>query len=124
MIVAGFGCRKGCSSTAILAVARLAAERAGIDMASITLFCAPAFKQAETGLAMAAATLGLPLVLIPDATMAAVQTRVLTRSDKVSLLTGFGSVAEAAALAGAGDGSRLVAPRIAADGATCALAMS
>ncbi len=124
MIVAGFGCRKGCSAAAILAVARLAAERAGIDLTAITLLCAPAFKQAETGLGLAAAELGLPLVLIPDAQMAAVQERVSTHSEKVALLTGFGSIAEAAALAGAGDTARLITPRVSLEGATCAIARS
>ena len=47
---------------------------------------------------------------------------LLTRSERVIALTGLGSVAETAALAGRGRRSRLVRARIASAHATCALA--
>ncbi|HTI02212.1 MAG TPA: cobalamin biosynthesis protein, partial [Acidisoma sp.] len=51
------------------------------------------------------------------------QGRCLTRSARAQREVGLASVAEAAALAGAGPGGRLVLARIAADGVTCALAL-
>ena len=48
---------------------------------------------------------------------------IVTRSARIEHLRGVGSLAEAAALAGAGDMSRLALPRIASRGATCALAV-
>jgi cobalt-precorrin 5A hydrolase len=61
---------------------------------------------------------------MPEAALKAAEPRALTRSERVVALTGLGSVAEAAALAGAGPVSRLVQPRIASANATCAIAVS
>ena len=47
---------------------------------------------------------------------------VLTHSARVEEIFGVGSVAEAAALAGAGAGSILLAPRVATTRLTCAIA--
>ena len=47
---------------------------------------------------------------------------MVTRSARIEALRGVGSLAEAAALAAAGPQGRLVLPRIASAGATCALA--
>ena len=48
--------------------------------------------------------------------------RVQTFSSRAQALLGVASVAEAAALAGAGAGAQLSVARLAADGATCAIA--
>ena len=79
-------------------------------------------KQGEAGLIEAAVTLALPLVFLPHAALAAVETAVQTRSERVVALFGTPSVAEAAALAGAGPGARLLVPRLASASATCAVA--
>ena len=47
-----------------------------------------------------------------------------TRSERVLAITGVPSVAEAAALAAAGPGARLLVPRVAVGPATCALAIA
>ncbi|WP_331308768.1 cobalamin biosynthesis protein [Methylobacterium oryzae] len=60
---------------------------------------------------------------IAAAALEARDAEIVTRSARVERLRGVGSVAEAAALAGAGSGSRLALPRIASGGATCALAV-
>ena len=122
MIAAGLGCRRGASAEEIIAVVHLALSEAGLSADALSGLFAPAFKQAETGLAEAAAALNLPLVLIPDALMQAAQARTVTQSDRVVALVGYGSVAEAAALCGAGPNARLVLPRLAKGGVTCALA--
>jgi cobalt-precorrin 5A hydrolase len=66
--------------------------------------------------------LNLPILWIERAALKGEQGRCLTRSARAEAEVGLSCVAEAAALAGAGPGSRLVLPRIAGGGVTCALA--
>ena len=84
----------------------------------------PVLEDAEKELEEAATSLGVPLVLIPQAALEAAEPRVLTRSERVVALTGLGSVAETAALAGAGPQSTLKRARIASANATCAIAVN
>jgi cobalt-precorrin 5A hydrolase len=124
IVAAGLGCRKDCSASEITGLVRLALDHAGLSQNELSGLFAPAFKQSEAGLALAAAELGVPLILMPEAALKAAEPRALTRSERVVALTGLGSVAETAALAGAGPVSRLVQPRIASANATCAIAVS
>lgn len=124
IVAAGLGCRKGCSPDEILDLVRLAMERVDLPMTMLSGLFTPAFKHAESGIAEAARSLGLPLVLIPEPMMRLAEDRVLTRSERVIALTGLASIAETAALAGAGPDSRLIQPRIASRSATCAIARS
>jgi cobalt-precorrin 5A hydrolase len=80
-------------------------------------------KRGEPGLIAAAEALGFELVFLSRAALAAVAPRLLTRSPAAQRRFGLDSVAEAAALAGAGPKATLLAPRLAADGATCAIAV-
>ncbi|PWB94962.1 cobalamin biosynthesis protein [Methylosinus sporium] len=89
--------------------------------AEIALFTIES-KHGESGLEEAARLLNLPLVFLPLDTLLARKDELLTRSLRVEALTGVGSVAEAAALVGAGAGSRLFGPRLASAGVTCAIA--
>ncbi|WP_244613423.1 cobalamin biosynthesis protein [Methylosinus sp. Ce-a6] len=79
-------------------------------------------KRGEEGFHEAARLLNMPLVLLPLAALLAREDELLTRSPRVAALTGVGSVAEAAALVGAGPGSLLLGPRITSAHATCAIA--
>lgn len=117
--IAGLGCRAGASATDIIAVLHEAEARA--DRRAIAL-AIPAFKLREPGLNEAAALLGLPLILIDDTALAAVQWLCVTHSATVAAHTGHASIAEAAALAACGPGATLRLPRIAHPTATCALA--
>ncbi|HEY0205592.1 MAG TPA: cobalamin biosynthesis protein [Acetobacteraceae bacterium] len=117
MIVAGVGCRRGCSAGDLVAAVRLAERRAGMAAA---VLAAPRFKSHEAGLHEAAAALGLPLLLVEAAAMQAAQPHCPTRSAAALGATGLASVAEGAALAGSG--GELLLPRVAVGGATCALA--
>ncbi len=81
-------------------------------------------KGGEPGIAAAATSLGVPLVLVPRADLEAAGARTATRSERVVALMGVPSVAEAAALAAGGPAARLLAPRTAIGPATCALAQS
>lgn len=124
ILAAGLGCRKDCPGREIADLVRLALEEAGLQAGELSGLFAPAFKQGEAGLADAASELGVPLILMPETAMKEAEPRALTRSERVVALTGLGSVAETAALAGAGPHSRLVRARIASAHATCALAVS
>lgn len=87
----------------------------------IALFTIDA-KRDEAGLREAARLLELPLVFLPLQALLARRDELLTHSPRVEALTGVGSVAEAAALVGAGPGSLLLGPRLASARATCAIA--
>jgi cobalt-precorrin 5A hydrolase len=117
VLIAGIGCRRGCPAAEIVAlVARAAAGR------RIAALATPDFKAAEPGVLEAARLLGVALVPVAETALAAAQARCVTRSAAAARATGIASVAEGSALAAAGAGGRLVLPRIAAAGATCALA--
>jgi cobalt-precorrin 5A hydrolase len=122
MIVAGIGCRKGASASEIGAAIASALKQAGLERAAIAKIATSTAKGAEPGLAAAASTLGVPLVLVSQADLEAAGARTKTHSKRVMTLTGVPSVAEAAALAAAGPSARLLTPRIAVGPATCALA--
>jgi cobalt-precorrin 5A hydrolase len=115
MIVAGFGFRSGVTLAALReALARAGGPRGVTHLATLT---------AKAGeLEPLAQALAVPLLrLEPEA----LQGRpTLSRSDRVEALFGTGSVAEAAALAAAGQGARLRGPRaVSSDGtATAAIA--
>lgn len=86
----------------------------------VSALAAPADKVA--GLAGLADARGLPVIAVPPEALRAART--LTRSAASLAARGTGSVAEAAALAAAGPGARLLGPRAVAPDrmATCALA--
>lgn len=115
MRVAGLGFRKAAVADSL----RDALGRAGpgVDMLATAAekVDAPAFRAL-------AADLGLPVLGIPTDRLA--QEATLTRSARVAARFGTGSLAEAAALAAAGPGARLLGPRVvSADGmATAAIA--
>jgi cobalt-precorrin 5A hydrolase len=81
-------------------------------------------KRDERGMAAAATALRLPLVFLSQSALAAAAARCKTRSARVEAMFGLPSLAEAAAIAGAGPGSRLVLERISGWSATCAIASS
>ena len=122
----GLGCRKGVSGAAIASLARdglemLAQMGVATQGGSVALFTIIA-KRDEPGLQEAAGLLDMPLHFLSPAAMKAVAGRVQTSSPRVLALFGVPSVAETAALAGAGPFAEIILPRITRDGATCAIA--
>lgn len=116
MIVAGFGFRAGADLSALQAA--LSGAQAGHP--AVNALAAPHDKTVLP--ARLAAQLGLPLIAIPPEALQAVRTE--TRSAASLRARGTGSVAEAAALAAAGPGARLIARRFISPDrmATCAIA--
>jgi cobalt-precorrin 5A hydrolase len=122
MIIAGVGCRKGAAAAEIEAAIAAALTDSGLGATSLDLIATAQAKEAEPGIAAAAAALGVRLVVVEDADLALADARTVTRSEPVRRHTGVSSVAEAAALAAGGPSARLLAARIVVGPATCALA--
>lgn len=129
MLAIGVGCRSGVTADMIVTLVRRALDRAASLMPEglptrglrAAMFTAVE-KQGEAGLREAATLLAMPLVFLPKPALAAFSDAAETRSERVVQLFGVPSLAETAALAGAGTGSHLLVARIAADGVTCAVA--
>ena len=121
VVAIGIGCKKGCSSEAIVALVERAIAAAACAGMEARLFTHEA-KQDEAGLANAAQALGLPLVFLEAEVLRQASLRAATNSPRVMELFGLPSIAEAAALAGAGPTSYLLVARISDGGASCAIA--
>jgi cobalt-precorrin 5A hydrolase len=120
----GVGARRGVNALELVTLVRECVERFAPERErekDWRLFTIDT-KQDEAGLHEAARLLRAEIVFLPLEALLARKDDVLTRSLRVEALTGVGSVAEAAALAGAGPGSRLLGPRIATRTLTCAIA--
>lgn len=117
MRIAGFGFRTNATVDSL----RDALYAAG-GSAGVAALATAAAKADAAPLRALAAEFGLPVQAIPPEELASVPT--LTASVRVTERYGVGSVAEAAALAAAGPGARLLAPRaVSRDGmATAAIA--
>ncbi len=122
MIVAGVGSRRGVSQQDVCAAIDAALARAGLPRARLEAIATPAIKGGEAGIAEAAATLGLPLILVPQSRLEAMAGQAQTHSERVVALLRVPSAAETAALAAAGTSARLLGPRLALGAVTCALA--
>jgi cobalt-precorrin 5A hydrolase len=115
VIVAGFGCRAGAGVASLHD-----ALRAAWPDSPLWALAGPEDRVAL--LSRLAAILGLPVIPVAPEMLAGISTP--TRSAISLAARGVGSVAEAAALAGAGNGARLLVTRqISADRmASCAIA--
>lgn len=120
MIVAGFGFR-GAAALDSLAQALDAALAA--DLPAPDALAAAADRAGAPALVALAAWLGLPVIAAAPQAVAAARTA--TQSPAALAARRTGSLAEAAALAGAGPGARLLAPRFISPDrkAACALAI-
>ncbi len=122
VIVAGVGCRKAISAAQVDSAIEAALLHNRVTGHRLERIAVPAGKGTEAGIVEAAAARGVPLVLIAQSALEAADARTLTRSARSMDTLNVHSVAEAAALAGAGPNARLLAPRVAVGPVTCALA--
>ena len=120
-VAIGIGCRKGCSSEAIVALVERVIAAASCADAPAALFTHEA-KRNEAGLASAAKALGLPLVFLDGQVLQNASLRAATNSPRVMAMFKLPSIAEAAALAGGGPSSVLLVARMNDGGASCAIA--
>lgn len=120
----GFGCRVGVAGHAIVAAVQVTLETAKAQISApfdyqlFTIFT----KADHAGPREAARLLGVNIGFLSVERLARHDGRTTQRSPWVEAVFGLGSVAEAAALAGAGEDSHLVVPRLLHYGVTCALA--
>lgn len=119
---AGIGARRGVEAQQIVELVTRVAQQHEIDLSRVTL-CTLESKKDEAGLHQAARRLGVEIVFLPLEALRARKGSAPTHSPRVQAMFGVGSVAEAAALVGAGPGSRLIAPRVATPYAACAFAI-
>lgn len=122
MLIAGIGCRSGVSAEAVLEALSSAARACHVEERNIDAIATASAKAGERGITEAAARLRLPVILVDAQDMERAAAGALTASTSVLALKGVPSVAETAALAAAGTGARLLAPRTATATATCAIA--
>lgn len=123
-IVAGIGFRHAAGADEIAALIRQALAAAGLAPERLCAGATAADRAGEPAIRAAALAFGLAPTGLGPQTLRAVDARVPTRSERIAATRGVGSLAEAAALAAAGDGARLVLPRIASGSVTCALALA
>lgn len=112
MIVAGVGFSGAAAASEIVQLVEHC-----LDGREAQRLAVPSARATLPQAAAAAARLGVELVAIPDAALAAAQPRCLTPPGRAAL-----SVAEGAALAAAGEAAWLLGPRVAGARVTCALA--
>ncbi|QRY81188.1 cobalamin biosynthesis protein [Pseudomonas sp. PDNC002] len=125
-LVAGLGCRRGCTLDELRILLRATLAEAGLDESNLTALASATLKVDEEGLNGLAAALDLPLALFTPQQLAACDKRLSAPSESVRAATGSASVAEAAALlqaeAQGGEPARLLVGKRRSDQATCALA--
>ncbi|UDL89848.1 cobalamin biosynthesis protein [Mesorhizobium sp. PAMC28654] len=124
MIIAGIGSRKGVSVEDVLAAIETAVEAHGLAMSALSALATATLKQDEEAIPAAGRALSVPVIIIDDATLQAASPDTLSKSDLSQALAGTPSVSEAAALAAAGKGAKLLGPRTVVGPVTCALAIS
>ena len=122
VIVAGVGCRKAISAAQVESAIEAALLHNRLAAHQLKVIAVPAMRGTEAGIVAAAAARGVPLMVVAQNALEAASSRTLTRSVRSMATMKVHSVAEAAALAGAGPNARLLAPRVAIGPVTCALA--
>jgi cobalt-precorrin 5A hydrolase len=122
IIAIGVGCRLHCPATLIETLVQEALKHVVVKGHRV-IFTIEG-KVSELGLIEASANLKLDLVALPTEVLKRQSSQISYRSVKTMELLGVPSVAEAAALAGAGYRATLIVPRTANHKATCAIAMS
>lgn len=120
MIVVGLGWQKAALASNALELVVGSLEKAGVPVPAY--IAAPDFKKEDILPQAVAEVLGAEVLWINPLALQQMQACCQTFSTTVSQHVGVASVAEACALAGAGQGSFLRLPRQAFCGVTCAVA--
>lgn len=122
-MVAGVGCRGHAVADDIVAAVDAALSEHGLARGALSGLAVLAGRAAFAAIREAAGRLGLPLSVADAAALQRAACGILTHSTHSQRATGFGSASEAAALAVAGAGARLLGPRVVTGPATCAIAI-
>lgn len=122
VLAIGIGCRAGASVSNVVTLVQRTLSEAQLDGKGAQLFTIDS-KRDEIGLTQAARLLAMPIIFLSRNVLAARAEGAVTRSERVEAAYNLPSIAETAALAGAGLGSHLVVPRVSAGAVTCAIAI-
>ncbi|MBS1001037.1 cobalamin biosynthesis protein [Acetobacter persici] len=120
MSVVGMGWCSTASASDAAGFIRQAVRESGAT--TLTRLAVPGFRQGDRFAELVAAVLEVPVFWVPESALRAVQVLCPTVSKKSLQSNGFAAVAEGCALAGAGSGAWLRAPRQTYAGITCAVA--
>ncbi|MCG0997262.1 cobalamin biosynthesis protein [Acetobacter persici] len=120
MSVVGMGWCSTASASDAAGFIRQAVRESGAT--TLTRLAVPGFRQGDRFAELVAAVLEVPVFWVPENALQAVQALCQTTSQKSLQKNGFAAVAEGCALAGAGSGAWLRAPRQTYAGITCAVA--
>jgi len=122
VLALGIGCERGCSAEEISDLAQSTVAEAGLAATAVAAVVSVDLKLAEPGIHALAAALDVPARFFPASRLLAETARLSERSAAVFRATGCWGVAEGAALAAAGPGGVLIAPKRKSRRATCAVA--
>lgn len=122
-IAVGIGCRRGADPRALEQLVEQVLIEAGVPASDLGALGTITGKENEPAVLSLSARLGLPVTAFSPERLERETPRLLTPSDIVFRETGCHGVAEAAALALAGDKARLVVPKRVGDGCTVAVAV-
>jgi cobalt-precorrin 5A hydrolase/precorrin-3B C17-methyltransferase len=120
----GVGCSRFCPPDELIALARETLAEAGRTPAEVGAVVSLDLKADETAVHALATEFDAPARFFDAATLEAETPRLANPSDTVFAEVGCHGVSEAAALAAAGPGGRLVAEKRKSANATCALALA
>lgn len=118
----GLGARNGVDAGTLVDLVQRVAKDLRVTLDEAALFTTES-KATEPGFQEAAQQLGLTLTYLPLGSLKKRRGSSKTHSPRVQAMFGVGSVSEAAALVGAGPGSRLLGPRQSTPMAACAIAV-
>ncbi len=126
LLVAGLGCRKGCSAEELERLLLQALALHGLSVSALDWLASSAHKTNEPGLLQLAERLQLPIRWLPASQLADQDAALSAHSALSRQVSGSAGVAEASALAQAaaasGQPARLLCSKLRSDNATCALA--
>lgn len=124
VIALGVGCERGVAPQELSDLVRATLARHDIAPEAIACVVSLALKSDEPAIHALADALGVPARFFTAETLAREEPRLATPSEAVRDAVGVAGVAEAAALAAAGDAATLIVPKQRSTRATCALALS
>jgi cobalt-precorrin 5A hydrolase/precorrin-3B C17-methyltransferase len=122
VLAVGIGCERGCAPEEIAELARATLADVGLSEGAVAAVVSIELKLAEPGIHALAGAFGVPARFFPAGRLLTETDRLSERSEAVFRATGCWGVAEGAALAAAGAGGTLVAPKRKSRRATCAVA--
>jgi precorrin-4 C11-methyltransferase len=123
VLVAGLGCKRGVPEFELRAALETTLQEAGLALNSLAALATVDLKANETGLQTLAATLDVPLKIVPSAELAALEPGDFSPSVAQKRF-GWPGVAEPCALLLAGPNGKLLVPKRSAERSTVAIAIS